>query len=1548
MLTAPLSLRPAVPAAPNRITASPAIPRLLALLLAGSWVTAGGTEPPRGTDRRIELAEDSVYTFSAEDFGFSDPDDAPPNRFTRIKLTQAPSAGLLSIDGTPAVSGEFISMLPVHGAWKFPDMSLIWTGVAMSADGRKLAGLGPSGFIYTSTDEGKSWTARGENRGWSSIASSADGSRLVASVSSGKVYVSSDAGATWTPGMSDQGWRKVASSADGNILAAVGWDTGIHVSLDGGATWRNRTGLANWNGLAMSADGVRIAATSYNQPLRISTDSGATWQSRGPVQAWIGSLTCSHDGSRWIAGAGNAILVSTDFGATWTPQAWGAPENAAIDLASSADGSTLIAGALDGIYASYDYGTTWARSSNIGRTGTVAVSSDGAFISAIHTPASVSGNLLTSRKAVPILAFTPETNASGSPYSRFHFQVEDDGDPDRNLDPVERTFELVVAPENDPPTVVSLLPEQTALKDNSFLFQLPASTFIDPDGATEFTYTATRADGGPLPTWLVFDPATRVFSGTPSSADKGLLEMMVTAADTSIPPLSATTRLRVTVPHEAPTGADQRVTINEDTPLALGPSAFGFSDPNDSPPNTFSRVKLLSLPNRGSLTIDGRTTVEGDIVSFAPDLPGIWTQRETKRQWREIALSADGKTLVAAVLNGNLHVSSDFGETWTAREAARPWSSVACSADGSTMVAAATNDLLFVSVDAGATWTPRDRARPWTKVIVSANGSRLMASDSEGWLVMSSDSGTTWYVNPNRRHLKKIACSADGLRLIAFNDQQELLTSSDFGATWIVRDQPRFWNDVASTADGTRLIASFYNGPLMLSEDAGAHWDPLPAVQASRIVASANGQRIVATREDGSLMISHDGGHSWSSRYRNDYWGKFVISGDGKRFATIAKEFIHTATEAIPKLVYTPSLGGFGSPFASFRFQVGDDGAGEATFDLSPKTFTIDVLSVNDAPVPTIPISAKTATELVPFSYKFPGGPFDSVHFSDDGGARSMSYRMTLADGSPLPAWLQFDPATQMLAGIPGHRDSGMLDIRVIATDADTPPLSAYWDFLLRVDNVAENPLGAAGSAVMSPDTTYTFAPEDFGFSDPRDFPPHRFTRVKLSSLPAAGTLTLEGSPAVTGDFAVIQPLPAGIEWIERESVRPWKAITMSTDGARQVAVASGSPILVSNDFGATWAPRESIRDWRTVASSADGTKLFAGGAIGLSTTGFLYTSDDAGATWSLRDDTRIWAAIASSADGMKLAAVASGQLLTSADSGTTWIRRFPNLPGWGTIASSADGMTLIATRATISTRLWISHDGGETWSESGQSFEWLKVALSADGTRIYAVAKAGGLFVSMDGGLTWSQRERRREWSALAVSPDGLHVVAAVDKGPLYLSPDAGRTWHARGTSQRWSGVASSAHGSHFAAVASDSRILTSETVPASVLAFTPAPGTTGVPYASFTFQVEDAGPIGTNLDPIPKTFSLDVGPDLPTPFALWATQQRLPVDPASNGGAHLLAFAFGLEPNQLPGPSIAIDGDSITHRGTPDLVSLPASAGSGYGALFGRRKSSGLTCRV
>ncbi len=88
--------------------------------IAVLWVD----QPPQGTSSTVTLAENSSYSFQVSDFGFSDPNDPPPNgpsQFVAVEITTLPAAGTLTDNGTPVTAGQS-SPPPTSrpGTWSSP------------------------------------------------------------------------------------------------------------------------------------------------------------------------------------------------------------------------------------------------------------------------------------------------------------------------------------------------------------------------------------------------------------------------------------------------------------------------------------------------------------------------------------------------------------------------------------------------------------------------------------------------------------------------------------------------------------------------------------------------------------------------------------------------------------------------------------------------------------------------------------------------------------------------------------------------------------------------------------------------------------------------------------------------------------------------------------------------------------------------------------------------------------------------------------------------------------------------------------------------------------------------------------------------------------------------------------------------------------------------------------------------------------------------------------------------------------------------------------
>ncbi|PKP34561.1 MAG: hypothetical protein CVU00_06245 [Bacteroidetes bacterium HGW-Bacteroidetes-17] len=81
------------------------------------------------------------------------------------------------------------------------------------------------------------------------------------------------------------------------------------------------------------------------------------------------------------------------------------------------------------------------------------------------------------------------------------------------------------------PYIKSLIKPQAAVAGQAFTFTVPDNIFFDDDNKTALIFTAQMIDGKPIPAWIVFDPSTKTFSGSPVEAGELTLIIVVTDSE---------------------------------------------------------------------------------------------------------------------------------------------------------------------------------------------------------------------------------------------------------------------------------------------------------------------------------------------------------------------------------------------------------------------------------------------------------------------------------------------------------------------------------------------------------------------------------------------------------------------------------------------------------------------------------------------------------------------------------------------------------------------------------------------------------------------------------------------------------------------------------------------------------------------------------------------------------------------------------------------------------------------------------------------------------
>jgi len=112
-------------------------------------------------------------------------------------------------------------------------------------------------------------------------------------------------------------------------------------------------------------------------------------------------------------------------------------------------------------------------------------------------------------------------------------------------------------------------------------------------------------------------------------------------------------------------------------------------------------------------------------------------------------------------------------------------------------------------------------------------------------------------------------------------------------------------------------------------------------------------------------------------------------------------------------------------------------------------TFSLIVDNINDAPVSANVIADQLAKQGEAFSFAIPAGAF-----ADPDAGDSLSITIAQSNGLPLPGWLSY--AGGILSGTPANDDTGLLRLRVTATDATGA--SSSQEFWVGIQDVNDAP----------------------------------------------------------------------------------------------------------------------------------------------------------------------------------------------------------------------------------------------------------------------------------------------------------------------------------------------------------------------------------------------------------------------------------------------------------------------------------------------------------
>jgi hypothetical protein len=1278
-------------------------------------------DAPSGTATTITTAEDSAYTFSAADFGFSDVSDTPANALANVRLSSVPGAGTLALSGVAVTAGQFVP---------------------------------------------------------------------VAAINAGNLR--------FTP----------AANANGAAYASFTFQV------------QDNGGVANGG---------------------VDTDPSA--------RSMTVNVTSVND-----APAGASTTVTTLEGAAYT-------------------------------FSTADFGYTDSADSNALLNVKIA-SVPGAGSLTLSGVAVASGQFVSAaRIAAGDLRFNPATDANGAGYASFTFQVQDDdgiANGGVDTDPTARSMTVNVTSVNDAPAGASKT--VTTLEDTAYTFGTADFGFTDPadsntllnvkivtpPGAGSLTLSGAAVVNGQFVSAASIDAGNLKFNPAANANGAGYASFTFQVQDdggvanggVDTDPTPRTMTVDVTAVNDAPAGTARTVTTLEDTAYTFSTADFGYSDSADAAPNALLAVRIAAVPAAGSLTLSGVAVANGQFVSAASiDAGNLKFNPATNANGAGYSSFTFQVRDDGGVANGGADIDA------TPRVMTVDVTSVNDAPAGANTTVTTREDVAYTFSAADFGYTDAD-----ANALLNV---KIATLQTAGSLTLAGAAVTAGQFVP------AASIAAGDLKFTPAANANGAAYSS---FTFQVQDD----GGVANGGIDTDASARTMTVDVTSVNDAPAG--------ADRTVATLEDTRYTFTAADFGFTDPNDANALLAVRIASvPAAGGLTLAG----VAVASGQLVSAASIAAGDLQFVPAANASGAAYASFTFQVRDDGGtgnGGVDLDPTPKTITIDVTAVNDSPV----ASNRSVTMLEDGAYTFSAADFGFADPADAAGPGANALSAVRISTLPLAGTLACDfvPVTAGQLVSLADLNAGKL-IYIPAANANGANYASFTfqvkddggvanggadlDAVARtmsvnVTAVNDAPAGANNTVTTREDVPYTFSAADFGYTDAHDS--NALLSVKVATLPAAGTLTLAGVAVTSGQSVAAAALAAG----------DFK-FTPAQD--RSGAAYASFTFQVQDDGGLANGGADTDATARTLTVNVTSVNDAPAGASNtvatLEDTAYVFRTADFGFSDTADSNALLNVKIGAQPGAGSLTldgvAVASGQSISAADIAAGALRFDP--------AADANGAAYASFTFQVQDDGGTANGGIDLASASTMTITVTPVNDAPAGTDASVATLEDTAYTFSAADFGFSDRDGN---ALLAVKIGALPAT-----GSLTLA-----------------GVAVSA-----------GDVVSAASIAAGDLKFNPAANASGAAYARFTFQVEDDGGTanaGADTDPVARTMIVNVTSVNDAPAGMNATVSTRE-DIAYTFAAADFGFTDAVDP--APNALLAVKIGAISGGGTFTLAGAPVAVG-------------------
>ncbi|MET4696342.1 retention module-containing protein [Endozoicomonas lisbonensis] len=514
--------------------------------------------------------------------------------------------------------------------------------------------------------------------------------------------------------------------------------------------------------------------------------------------------------------------------------------------------------------------------------------------------------------------------------------------------------------------------------------------------------------------------------------------------------------------NDAPTASDNTLTVAEDGSYTFSASEFGFSDIDSG--NSLSSITITTPPSAGSLTLSGSSVTANQVIAAAdiPNLVFTPAANANGANYANIGFTVSDGSLSSNTQTLTMDVTA-VNDAPTASD-----NTLTVAEDGSHTFS--TSEFGFSDIDSG------DTLSSVTITTLPAAGSLTLNSSA-----VTANQVIAVADIPNLVFAPAANANGAGYANIGFTVSDGSLNS---GTQTLIMDVTAV-NDAPTASDNTLTVAEDSSHTFNASEfgfsdiDSG---DTLSSVTIKTLPAA----------------------------------GSLTLNGS----SVTANQVIATAD--IPNLIFTPAANANGANYANIGFTVSDGSLSSNT-----QTLTMDVTAVNDAPT----ASDNTLTIAEDGSHTFSASEF-GFSDNDSGDTLSSVTIKTLPAAGSLTLNGSSVTANQVIAAAdipnlvftPAANANGANYANIGFTVSDGSLSSNTQTLTMDVTAVNDAPTASDNTLTMAEDGNHTFSASEFGFSDIDSG--DTLSSVTITTLPAAGSLTLNGSAVTANQVIAVADIP--------------------------------------------------------------------------------------------------------------------------------------------------------------------------------------------------------------------------------------------------------------------------------------------------------------------------------------------------------------------------------------------------------------------------------------